>query len=280
MSDSEDGPDAADAAENTAGDDDGFDEEAERERLREKYERDKARREATQKMSELLLQGATMTNHHCDECGSPIFRYDGEEFCPSCGGTTGMDEDAAADAEGAAGDATGQAGADEGSATGEPDGVRQAEPRRDEARRTSADASRTAEASRTADASRTGDGERSSADDGRAERSPAADRPESLAPERSVRPDPSELQAGADAPTAGDRSGRSRGPSSGLQGSGRLQGASVDEAPSLAQARASLRRAIVSLSEQAAQSDDPERAKELLRGAREGAEALAVLQDD
>ena len=62
----------------------GFDEEAERERLREKYERDQEKRASTQRMSELLLKGATMTNSHCDACGDPIFRYDGQEFCPTC----------------------------------------------------------------------------------------------------------------------------------------------------------------------------------------------------
>ncbi|MFB6188053.1 MAG: Sjogren's syndrome/scleroderma autoantigen 1 family protein [Halobacteriaceae archaeon] len=61
-----------------------FDKEAERERLREKYEGDKEKREATQQMSELLLQGATMTNKHCDTCSSPIFRHQGQEFCPNC----------------------------------------------------------------------------------------------------------------------------------------------------------------------------------------------------
>ena len=61
-----------------------FDKEAERERLREKFEAEREDREATQRMSELLLQGATMTNRHCEECGDPIFRYEGEEFCPTC----------------------------------------------------------------------------------------------------------------------------------------------------------------------------------------------------
>ncbi|MFB6127806.1 MAG: Sjogren's syndrome/scleroderma autoantigen 1 family protein [Halolamina sp.] len=61
-----------------------FDKEAEREKLREKYERDQEKREATQQMSELLLKGATMTNSHCDRCGDPIFRMNGETFCPSC----------------------------------------------------------------------------------------------------------------------------------------------------------------------------------------------------
>ncbi|WP_049937559.1 Sjogren's syndrome/scleroderma autoantigen 1 family protein [Haloplanus natans] len=75
----------------------GFDEEAERERLREKYERDQEKRASTQRMSELLLKGATMTNSHCDTCGDPIFRYDGQEFCPTC--QTAGEEAAERDAE-------------------------------------------------------------------------------------------------------------------------------------------------------------------------------------
>jgi len=63
---------------------DDFDREAEREKLREKYERDKAKREASERMSELLLQGATMTNRHCPECHSPVFSYEGTAFCPTC----------------------------------------------------------------------------------------------------------------------------------------------------------------------------------------------------
>lgn len=63
---------------------DEFDKEAEREKLREKYEREEETRQATEHMSQLLLQGATMTNRHCDDCGDPIFRHDGQEFCPTC----------------------------------------------------------------------------------------------------------------------------------------------------------------------------------------------------
>jgi uncharacterized Zn finger protein (UPF0148 family) len=66
-----------------------FDKEAEREKLREKYADDADDRAATQRMSQLLLQGATMTNRHCDECGDPRFRYQGREFCPSCEGIEG-----------------------------------------------------------------------------------------------------------------------------------------------------------------------------------------------
>lgn len=61
-----------------------FDKEAEREKLRQQYEKDKEERKSTQRMSELLLQGATMTGKHCDTCGDPIFRHDGTEFCSTC----------------------------------------------------------------------------------------------------------------------------------------------------------------------------------------------------
>jgi len=62
-----------------------FDKEAEKEKLRQQLAEEEAKREATQHMSELLLKGATMTNHHCDECSDPLFRHEGQEFCPSCG---------------------------------------------------------------------------------------------------------------------------------------------------------------------------------------------------
>jgi len=77
-----------------------FDEEAERERLREKYERDQEKRATTQRMSELLLKGATMTNSHCGTCGDPIFRHDGREFCPTCqAADQGGEDRVAAEAE-------------------------------------------------------------------------------------------------------------------------------------------------------------------------------------
>ncbi|WP_416838171.1 Sjogren's syndrome/scleroderma autoantigen 1 family protein [Haloferax sp. DFSO52] len=79
-----------------------FDKEAERQKLREKYERDEQKRQSTQRMSELLLKGATMTNKHCDQCGDPIFRYDGQEFCPTCQTQGQVAVSADADAENAA----------------------------------------------------------------------------------------------------------------------------------------------------------------------------------
>ena len=90
-----------------------FDKEAERKRLREKYEAEREDREATERMSDLLLKGATMTNKHCEVCGSPIFRYQGQEFCPSCqeerGGAEAAQEGGQATAEGsAAGEGAGE----------------------------------------------------------------------------------------------------------------------------------------------------------------------------
>jgi uncharacterized Zn finger protein (UPF0148 family) len=63
-----------------------FDKEAEREKLREQFATENQEREQTRRMSELLLKGATMTNRHCDRCGDPVFRQNGQEFCPSCQG--------------------------------------------------------------------------------------------------------------------------------------------------------------------------------------------------
>ena len=83
-----------------------FDKEKERERLREKYEHEQQKRESAEKMSELLLQGATMTNSHCSECGDPVFRYDGQEFCATC--ERPIDRDRGGDGDDAT-DSTGEA---------------------------------------------------------------------------------------------------------------------------------------------------------------------------
>jgi len=88
-----------------------FDKEAEREKLRKKFADDEEKRADTQRMSELLLKGATMTNKHCDRCGDPLFRYNGQTFCSTCQAEAG----AAADAEAGAA-AEGQPAADAGDA--------------------------------------------------------------------------------------------------------------------------------------------------------------------
>ncbi len=61
-----------------------FDKEAERERLREKFADEADDRASAQHMSELLLQGMTMTNRHCPECGNPLFSDGDRVFCPEC----------------------------------------------------------------------------------------------------------------------------------------------------------------------------------------------------
>ena len=36
------------------------------------------------KISRMLERGATMLSKHCQTCGSPLFRYQGEIICPVC----------------------------------------------------------------------------------------------------------------------------------------------------------------------------------------------------
>ena len=37
-----------------------------------------------QKISKMLEIGGTMLAQHCDNCGAPLFRYQGRVFCPVC----------------------------------------------------------------------------------------------------------------------------------------------------------------------------------------------------
>ena len=223
----------------------GFDKEAERERLREKYEQDQEKRAATQRMSELLLKGATMTNSHCDTCGDPIFRHDGQAFCPTCqadgdaaeastSGASESDDTAEADAQ------AGTASAPTAAATSTPastDGSATDESAPPEADRSTAPADRATDA----DAAR------------RAPSSVDAEGPSVSTTDTSVR-DP--VGGSADVPSAaGDRT----------------------DATPVDTARASLSRTLVRFSRAAEETDDPRRAEELLGAAREAAEALAAL---
>jgi uncharacterized Zn finger protein (UPF0148 family) len=217
----------------------GFDEEAERERLREKYERDREKRTATQRMSELLLKGATMTNRHCDACGDPIFRHDGQEFCPTCR--------AEGEPEPAAGTGESAAAADEGSAGSD------AATEADAGDEAGTDAGDDAEVRTAADA-------RTAPPDGA---EPPAERRRGGAgaePDRAQAPPRTGDVGGGDAegpPTAGDRAPAPR--------------------DDLAAARASLSRTLVGYARAAEEADDPRRARELLGAAREAAETLAAL---
>ena len=99
--------------------DDGFDREAERRKLEEKYGDDDQRRASTQRMSDLLLKGATMTNSHCDTCGDPIFRQNGQEFCPTCSANAAGNGAEAADEEPATADNGGESSGQQTPAGGE-----------------------------------------------------------------------------------------------------------------------------------------------------------------
>jgi uncharacterized Zn finger protein (UPF0148 family) len=143
-----------------------FDKEAERRKLREKYESEQEDREATQRMSELLLQGATMTNRHCDTCGDPIFRYEGQEFCPTC--------QAAAAESVASEEETGDDAAAADGAAGSAADAGQASPAADEAKGTDASGGKSHAAGDVVDSHHTPEagpslGDQSSGDAGAAE---------------------------------------------------------------------------------------------------------------
>ncbi|PSP28190.1 hypothetical protein BRC65_02890 [Halobacteriales archaeon QH_2_65_14] len=232
-----------------------FDKEAERERLREKYEHDRQKREATEKMSELLLQGATMTNAHCSDCGDPVFRYDGQEFCATC--EKPIDRKT--------GDASTDEAADDGDdSDGDPSSgpIEVTSP---------SDDARVAFGSGETGATR-------EEDDGRARDTPeraTTDRPEQAAEDEMAdagtadgRRTRGHHQADR---TASDVGGRRARREPGHQGQGAPDG-------DVGAARDALVRTLRRFSEQAEASDDPQRAREHLAAAREAAEALAALR--
>jgi uncharacterized Zn finger protein (UPF0148 family) len=229
------------------GDDEGFDKEAEREKLREKYGKDQQDRESTQRMSELLLQGATMTGKHCNDCGDPIFRYDGQEFCPTC-----QHEGRQAQAGGEGGAGT-DAGADHGDAD-----VR------------STEGAETAGRSDDAGSGEDGDEPRVEINDVR-----VADRSELRSP-------PSQRDQ-ADGPRAADRGraghAHSHDASDRSAGERPRDAASARSASpgSIDDARASLVRTLNDLARRAEAADDVARTRDLLGASREAAEALAAL---
>ena len=226
---------------------DGFDKEAEREKLREKFAEDEEQREHTQRMSELLLQGATMTNRHCDACGDPIFRHDGQEFCPTCHAT---EDGYAVPADGRQApteespDDTAANGSpattDSDRTAGSPEDVEPANPARNPQ---AADPIRD---SQTADPAQDSQpGTTPGPDSTTADRSASA----TTAPRTSMSPT-----------TAGGRSEENDGSPGGL-----------------GDARASLTRTLTRFARAAEETDDPRRARDHLKAAREAAEALAAL---
>ena len=229
---------------------DGFDKEAEREKLREKFAEDEKKREHTQRMSELLLQGATMTNRHCETCGDPIFRNDGQEFCPTCHATDDgyeMPANGAGDAsENGEADATtgsaAQNAADTGSSADEPAGI---------------DAVNTADAGQTADEPSGG---------GPTDGDPARGEP--------ARSDPVRVDDGREAPVDAATPRRETERSAGAA----ERTTAAEQTGDLAEARGSLTRTVTRFARAAAETDDPRRAREHLQAAREAAEALSALE--
>jgi len=249
-----------------------FDKEAEREKLRKQFERDEKRREATRKMSDLLLKGATMTNKHCNECGSPIFRYEGQEFCPNCqtaiagegetegkakaerkgdagGRGKGETEDqtpGAADANGVAPETEGTA-PEESVAGGEtePEPVPESDPDQPSQLDQSPRTDQPTGSEPTPDPARAG-----GADLGHP----------------TVRPEESPAQRGVD--RRGESPTEAETPTD----------ASPTDAGDLREAHAALRQTLTRFATRAAETDDPRQAREYLIAAREAAEALAALR--
>ena len=222
-----------------AGDDGGIDKEALREELREKYERDEREREATQRMSDLLLKGATMTNAHCGTCGDPLFQQNGTTFCPSCHGGPEAVEGTGLE------DATDDVASDENVSTAEATPVADepgtdAEPSPDDESPSSPD--RPSE-----------DGPTDSAD--RRPRAPDADGAD----------DVDWARATGSTPTRNDRSTTQSTP----------RAAQTDEFET---ARDSLQRALEKFAAEAASTDDPRYARECLEAAREASETLNTLR--
>ncbi|GAA0529875.1 Sjogren's syndrome/scleroderma autoantigen 1 family protein [Halorubrum ejinorense] len=231
---------------------DGFDKEAEREKLREKLADDEEKREHTQRMSELLLKGATMTNRHCEDCGDPIFRHDGREFCPSCGNEAGNAARAGGDAAPAT-DGT----ATDGTATGSD-----APPRVDAG--ADANPSEGAVDAGAVDAGATTPAD--TAGGGRAEPNPpGADRGATGTPEA-----PSSTGA---SPQSASRAAEPQRPAESRPTPSR----SGSDVEGVAAARASLTRTLNKFARAAEETDDPRRARDHLEAAREAAETLAAL---
>ncbi|QSG07406.1 Sjogren's syndrome/scleroderma autoantigen 1 family protein [Halapricum desulfuricans] len=240
-----------------------FDEEAERERLRQQYEREEEQREATERMSELLLKGATMTNVHCETCGDPIFRYEGQLFCPTCeevvdengtkvGGGTGADGSEAGSEPAESGSKAEPSGPESGTdteSTTEPGTDAESEP---------AAASERSASARGVETDSTEDADAGSTDQA------------SELPERRERPDVPDRDRGP-----GEELRRPDPPARREE----FEREASDERDDLRQAKASLRRSLLRFAREAERADDPRRARESLEAASEAADALVSVSE-
>ncbi|MFC7237524.1 Sjogren's syndrome/scleroderma autoantigen 1 family protein [Saliphagus sp. GCM10025317] len=244
-----------------------FDKEAEREKLRKKYERDEADREATQRMSDLLLKGATMTNTHCDVCGDPLFRYQGTTFCPSChGGPEGVEasvDDGAGDEDPAtAGGSSRGTRVDEHPSSESEAPAEETEAANDPEHAASSVGAADADVDRLAATPET-----------RATSSTVNEGPGSGTPRET-----SDTSGPADAPDTPDTPGTSRAPSA-VPSSGSSSGSSVNVGSDLEAGTDALVTALERFSRAAAEADDPRYAKACLEAAHEAAATLVTLRE-
>jgi uncharacterized Zn finger protein (UPF0148 family) len=252
---------------------DEFDKEAEREKLRKKFERDEKKREHTQHMSELLLKGATMTNSHCDACGDPIFRHNGQEFCPTCS-REGTGNAASANA------ADGTAAVDADTAAATPTGTEPTELEIDDDGSTGTAEPAAGNGTGAADSTAIGESGTTAADEsGSAEI--GGGREAGGAPNASA-PNPASQNAAVPNAATSNATDATTSPSgadtadSGATQPTRNPGGNTPT-EDLRAARESLARTARRFAEAADGTDDPRRAREHLQAAREAAEAIAAL---
>ncbi len=217
-----------------------FDKEAEREKLRKKYADDEDKRANTKRMSELLLKGATMTNQHCDSCGDPLFRHNGQTFCPTCQ-------------------------ADSQQSAAQSDGTQQPTPEQ------SGDADQqqppNAELTPEQPANSTPQPTQST---------PTHPATNGQPTQADTQSETNRSSATQSSPPTATQSSRSRPQSS--QSTPQPSSPATAGDSGLRDARQSLAATVTQFSQRAAETDDPRRAKELLSAAREAAETLRALE--
>ncbi|THE65700.1 hypothetical protein D8Y22_05885 [Salinadaptatus halalkaliphilus] len=233
-----------------------FDKEAEREKLREKYERDQAERQATQRMSDLLLKGATMTNSHCGTCGDPLFQQDGTTFCPSCHGNPDAVSGTDLEAQPAADER------DEGAST---DDVNESQPAE------SADTQPT----QSADARRPADDGAQAPDPRSRQTGATTDAEDAVRGESRAGEQPSTTSQIPDAAASSNPQRDDRSPE---RSTDRRQRQPTAGDTDTGDARQSLEQALEHFAAEAAAADDPRYAKACLEAAREASETLNTLR--
>jgi uncharacterized Zn finger protein (UPF0148 family) len=231
-----------------------FDREAEREKLREQFERDKQKREASERMSELLLQGATMTNRHCPECHSPVFTYEGTAFCPTC--QREVTED---------GELAGEAGADGTGADAEADAG-------------TADAGTTADPAANGETVETDPGADDASPDAAADSTPASDPTDEKAAEEPTADEPREPERREPREETRPAPARERRPARVDPPARREEPGDAGERRDLADAEAALVREITNLTRRAEETRDVGRKRDFFAAAREAAETLETVR--